>query len=83
MGLPCVKGAAGQHQLLGAGRTDLPHQPRDPAPGPNERCKPALQRVNDILVRMTNAVMPLVLLLLGLALIADAIVFFSTGNGLF
>ena len=47
-----------------------------------ERCMPLLERVNTVLVRIADTLMPIVLLLLGLALIADSAWFFWSGKGL-
>lgn len=47
-----------------------------------ERCMPFLQRVNAVLVRAADALMPLMLLLIGLGLIADAALYFWSGKGL-
>jgi threonine/homoserine/homoserine lactone efflux protein len=47
-----------------------------------ERCMPFLQRVNSVLVRTADTLMPIVLLLIGLALIADAALFYWSGKGL-
>ena len=45
--------------------------------------KAFLQRVNDILERGSNILMPVLLLLIGGTLIADAVSYFATGQGLF
>ena len=47
-----------------------------------ERCMPFLQRVNALLVRAADALMPIMLLLIGLGLIADAVLYFWSGKGL-
>lgn len=48
-----------------------------------DRCRPVLQKFNDVLVKITDAVLPLVLGLLGLALVIDALLFFVRGEGLY
>ena len=47
-----------------------------------ERCIPFLERVNGVLVRTTDTLMPIALLLLALWLIADSALFFWSGKGL-
>lgn len=47
-----------------------------------ERSRPILDRINGVLERISKVMMPLLLLLIGLALIADAISYFVTGEGL-
>ena len=47
-----------------------------------ESCMPLLERVNSVLVRIADTLMPIVLLLLGLALITDAGWFYWCGKGL-
>jgi cytochrome c biogenesis protein CcdA len=47
-----------------------------------DSCKPALQKINNVLVSVADKLMPLLLLLLGLALSADAISFLTSGEGL-
>ncbi len=47
------------------------------------KLKPVLKKVNEILFKITNFILPLLLGLLGLALIADAMLFFSRGKGLY
>ena len=47
-----------------------------------ERSRPILERINGVLERISGVLMPLLLLLIGLALIADAITYFVTGEGL-
>ena len=48
-----------------------------------ERSQPVLQRMNDLLDRVSRYLMPVLLLLVGLALATDAIIYFVTGEGLF
>lgn len=48
-----------------------------------ERSKPILERINAVLERASAFLMPLLLGLLGAALVADAMLYFSTGTGLF
>jgi len=48
-----------------------------------ERSGPLLQRINGVLDRISGVLMPLLLGLAGLALVVDAVLFFSTGEGLF
>jgi len=48
-----------------------------------ERSKPILERINGWLDRIGGFVMPLILSLVGLALLADGIVFFVRGESLF
>lgn len=48
-----------------------------------DSCRPLLERINSVLVRITDAILPLMLGLLGLALIADALLFFTRGEGLY
>jgi hypothetical protein len=47
-----------------------------------EQCIPYLERFNAILGKLADALLPIILLLLGLALISDAVLFFWTGDGL-
>ena len=46
-------------------------------------CRPLLEKINSFLIRITDAILPLMLGLLGLALIADALLFFVRGEGLY
>lgn len=48
-----------------------------------DRSRPLLERINQLLERTSAFLMPLVLGLAGLALIADAALYFTTGSGLF
>ena len=48
-----------------------------------ERSRPLLQRINDALDRFSSFLMPVLLFLVGLGLVADAISYFVTGEGLF
>ena len=48
-----------------------------------ERSRPLLQRINNVLDRVSSDLMPVVLSLVGLALVTDAISYFVTGEGLF
>jgi cytochrome c biogenesis protein CcdA len=48
-----------------------------------ERSRPILQRVNATLDRASAFLMPVLLGLAGLALVADAVLYFTTGKGLF
>lgn len=48
-----------------------------------ERSQPLLQRINRGLERVSAFLMPALLGLVGLALVADALLFFATGEGLF
>lgn len=48
-----------------------------------DNIKAFLQRINYILDRGSNILMPLLLLLIGGTLIADAVSYFATGQGLF
>lgn len=48
-----------------------------------DRAQPILERINNVLDRVSGYLMPLLLALLGLALTADAIKYFVTGAGLF
>lgn len=45
-------------------------------------CKPVLERINNVLVTVADKLMPFLLLLLGTALVADAIAFLTTGTSL-
>jgi len=45
--------------------------------------KPVLEKVNDILIKITNFILPLLLGLLGLVLIVDSVLYFSRGRGLY
>ncbi len=45
--------------------------------------RPVLARINDKVDRVSAYLMPLMLGLVGIALVADAVIFFSTGSGLF
>jgi cytochrome c biogenesis protein CcdA len=47
-----------------------------------DRSKPVLERINRFMVAATDKLMPILLLLIGLALTADSIYFFATGDGL-
>ena len=47
-----------------------------------DSCKPALQKINNVLISVADKLMPLLLLILGLALSADAIAFLTSGEGL-
>ena len=47
-----------------------------------DRAKPLLQKINDVLVKGVNLLMPWLMLLLGLWLTADAVFFFVTGQPL-
>ena len=47
-----------------------------------DRCKPLLEKTNDRLIRLVDTVMPIFLLLIGVALTADAVAYFSTGKPL-
>ena len=46
-----------------------------------DRIKPALEKINGFLSSAFDRVMPLLLLLLGLALSADSVFYFVRGNG--
>ena len=48
-----------------------------------DRAKPVLQRINEVLDRASAILMPIILGLVALALIADAVVYFRTGESLF
>jgi hypothetical protein len=48
-----------------------------------ERSRPVLQRINGTLDRASAFLMPVLLGLAGLALVADAGLYFATGEGLF
>jgi len=48
-----------------------------------ERSRPVLQRINGTLDRASAFLMPVLLGLAGLALVADAVLYFTTGEGLF
>lgn len=48
-----------------------------------DKSRPVLERINDVLDRVSNYLSPLLLLVAGLALIADAVHYFAKGNGLF
>jgi cytochrome c biogenesis protein CcdA len=48
-----------------------------------ERSRPLLQRIRATLDRASTFLMPIMLGLVGLALIADAVLYFATGEGLF
>lgn len=45
-----------------------------------DRAKPRLQKINDVLVKSADMLMPWLLLLLGLWLTADAVIFIATGK---
>lgn len=47
------------------------------------RAQPVLHKINSVLDRASGFLMPIVLGLVGLALIADAVAYFSTGESLF
>ncbi|MGB5226157.1 MAG: hypothetical protein WBN49_13385, partial [Arenicellales bacterium] len=48
-----------------------------------ESSRPLLARINEKVDRVSVYLMPLMLSLVGIALIADALYYFSTGEGLF
>ena len=48
-----------------------------------ERSRPVLQRINGTLDRASAFLMPVLLGVAGLALVADALLYFTTGEGLF
>jgi len=48
-----------------------------------DRAKPVLQRINDVLNKASAFLMPIILGLVALALLADAIAYFRTGEPLF
>lgn len=48
-----------------------------------ERARPLLQKINATLDRASAVLMPVLLGLAGLALVADALLYFATGKGLF
>lgn len=48
-----------------------------------DRSGPLLQRINGVLERISGFLMPLLLALVGLALVADALLYLATGVGLF
>ncbi len=48
-----------------------------------ERGRPILKRINTVLDRVSGFLMPIILALVALALIADAVVYFRTGESLF
>jgi len=48
-----------------------------------ERGRPILERINNVLDRVSGFLMPIILALVALALIADAVVYFLTGESLF
>jgi cytochrome c biogenesis protein CcdA len=48
-----------------------------------ERSRPVLQRINRTMGRASAVLMPIFLGLAGLALVADALLYFATGEGLF
>ena len=48
-----------------------------------EKSKPLLERINAVMERISDVLMPLMLGLVGLALLADSITFFLHGNSLF
>ena len=48
-----------------------------------QRSQPILQKINAVLDRLSAFLMPIVLALVGLALLADAITYFWTGSSLF
>lgn len=47
-----------------------------------ESAKPLLQRINDLLIRASDILMPWMFGLLGLALLADSVAYFYGGEGL-
>jgi cytochrome c biogenesis protein CcdA len=48
-----------------------------------ERARPLLERINDVIERISGVLMPILLGLVGLAFLADAITFFLTGESFF
>ena len=48
-----------------------------------DRGQPLLKRINSMLDRTSGFLMPVILGLVGLALVADALLYFATGKGLF
>ncbi len=47
-----------------------------------ERSKPALDKINSVLVKLVDTFMPILLLLVGIALSADALSYLITGETL-
>ena len=47
-----------------------------------ERSKPVLQKINEVLVKLVDTLMPILLLLVGIALSADALSYLITGEAL-
>lgn len=45
-----------------------------------DRSQPLLEKINEILDRISGVLMPVILFLVGLALLADAVYYFATGN---
>jgi len=48
-----------------------------------ERARPLLAHINDVIERVSGVLMPILLGLVGLALIADGVTYFATGSSLF
>jgi hypothetical protein len=48
-----------------------------------EKAKPVLGRINDVLDKVSGFLMPIMLGVIGLALLADALKYFLTGSSLF
>jgi len=48
-----------------------------------EQARPLLARINDVIERISGVLMPILLGLIGLALIADGVTYFTTGESLF
>jgi hypothetical protein len=47
-----------------------------------ERSKPVLEKINDVLIKLVDMFMPILLLLVGIALTADALLYLITGEAL-
>jgi cytochrome c biogenesis protein CcdA len=47
-----------------------------------ERSKPVLEKINAVLIKLVDTCMPILLLLVGIALTADALSFLITGEAL-
>ena len=47
-----------------------------------ERSKPVLEKINEVLIKLVDTFMPILLLLIGVALSADALSYLITGEAL-
>jgi len=48
-----------------------------------DRLKPMLEKINQVLIKLANFILPIILGLLGFVLIVDAVLYFGRGSGLY